>query len=126
MKPTVNDKICVAMLLFIDDICKYLPDILSKTKSAPSGSSNNNNNNRANLDASNARKKRGKLLLLNAFKDSDVVANLPAAWKDAAEYIDKKWEQVLLRSMVSLTPMTAQGLLCLGLTSPLTLFSRCL
>jgi hypothetical protein len=89
-KPTVNDKIRVAMLLFSDDIREYLPDILSKTKSAPSGSNNNNNNNRPNLDVSNARKKRGKLLLLNAFKDSDVIANLPAVWKDAAEYIDEK------------------------------------
>jgi hypothetical protein len=88
MKPTVNDKIRVAMLLFSDDIREFLPDILSKTKSAPSGS--NNTGNRPNLDACNSRKKRGKLLLLNAFKDPDVVAKLPSAWKDAGEYIDEK------------------------------------
>jgi hypothetical protein len=88
MKPTIDDKVRVAMLLFDDEIRDFVPDILSRKKAAPNGS--NNNNNRANLDASNPRKKRGKLLLFNAFKDPAVIAKLPVSWTAASSYIDSK------------------------------------
>jgi hypothetical protein len=88
MKPTINDKARVSLLLYSDDLREYVPDMLSRTKSAPAGSSNDNN--RPNLDAANGRKKRGMLLLFNAFKDTDVVAKLPVGWSEAREHIDSK------------------------------------
>jgi hypothetical protein len=90
MKPTINDKVRLALLLFHDDVREYVPDMLSKTKAAPTGS--NNTGNRANLDAASSRKKRGKLLLLNLFKDVDVKVEFPSAWKDASaqKFIDDK------------------------------------
>ena len=90
MKHTLNDKVRLGLLLFHDDIREYVPDMLSKTKAAPNGS--NNTDNRTNYDACSSRKKRGKQLLLNLFKDADVQVQFPSAWKASAarEFIDKK------------------------------------
>ena len=82
MKPTVNDKLRLALLLFHEDVKEYVGDILSRTKSSPDGS--NDTSNRPNLDASNARKKTGLAILLQLFKNPDVTLRLPSRWEEAA------------------------------------------
>jgi hypothetical protein len=81
---TVDDKLRLGLLAFHDDVREFVRDILSKTKAAPPGE--NNNHNRANLDACPARKKSGLQILLNLFKDFEVIVTLPPQWlSDAAK-----------------------------------------